>query len=72
LNGCIGALDRWLCRIQVPPASETMNKSSYFSGHYSVMVLVFKQPAMQHVDLFSFPLDVLVVQVTARHFMVLD
>jgi hypothetical protein len=28
------ALDRWLCRIQVPPASETMKKLSYFSGHY--------------------------------------
>jgi hypothetical protein len=34
LNGCIAALDGWLCRIQVPPASETMNWSSYFSGHY--------------------------------------
>jgi hypothetical protein len=34
LNGCIAALDGWLCRIQVPPASETMNKSSYFSGNY--------------------------------------
>jgi hypothetical protein len=33
---------------------------------------MFKQLAMQHVDLFLFPLDVLVAQVTARHFMVLD
>jgi hypothetical protein len=34
LNGCIGALDGWLCRIKVPSASETMNVGSYFSGHY--------------------------------------
>jgi hypothetical protein len=34
LNGCITALDGWLCRIQVPPAAEKMNKASYFSGHY--------------------------------------
>lgn len=34
LDGCIAALDGWLCRIQVPPAAETMNKASYFSGHY--------------------------------------
>ena len=73
LNECIAALDGWLCRIQVPPVSETMNKSSYFfPGTISVTVLMFKQLAMQHVDLFLFPLDVLVAQVTARHFMVLD
>jgi hypothetical protein len=34
LNGCIGALDGWLCRIKVPSASDTMNVASYFSGHY--------------------------------------
>ncbi len=34
LNGCIGALDGWLCRIKVPSQSETMNVSSYFSVHY--------------------------------------
>jgi len=34
LNGCIGALDGWLCRIKVPSASDTMNVVSYFSGHY--------------------------------------
>jgi hypothetical protein len=34
LNGCIGALDGWLCRIKVPSASYTMNVASYFSGHY--------------------------------------
>jgi len=34
LNGCIGALDGWLCRIQVPTPKDTPNVSSYFSGHY--------------------------------------
>ena len=34
LNGCIGALDGWLCRIKVPSASDAMNVASYFSGHY--------------------------------------
>jgi len=34
LNGCISALDGWLCRIKVPSASDTMNVASYFSGHY--------------------------------------
>jgi hypothetical protein len=34
LNGCIAALNGWLCRIWVPAAAETMNKASYFSGHY--------------------------------------
>jgi hypothetical protein len=34
LNGCIGALDGWLCRMKVPSASDAMNVASYFSGHY--------------------------------------
>jgi hypothetical protein len=34
LNGCIGALDGWLCRIKVPSQKETYNVGSYFSGHY--------------------------------------
>jgi hypothetical protein len=34
LNGCVGALDGWLCRIKVPSKAETMNVASYFSGHY--------------------------------------
>ena len=34
LDGCIAALDGWLCRIRVPTSEETLNKASYFSGHY--------------------------------------
>ena len=34
LNGCIGALDGWLCWIKVPSESDTCNVGSYFSGHY--------------------------------------
>jgi hypothetical protein len=34
LNGCISALDGWLCRILIPSPKETPNVSSYFSGHY--------------------------------------
>jgi len=72
LNGCIAALDGWLCRIQVPTASETMNKSSYFSGHYQCHGLNVQAACNAACRFFLFPLDVLVAQVTARHFMVLD
>jgi hypothetical protein len=34
LDGCIGALDRWLCCIQVPTQKETSNILAYFSRHY--------------------------------------
>jgi hypothetical protein len=34
LDGCIGALDGWLCRINVPLDRDTSNISAYFSGHY--------------------------------------
>jgi len=34
LDGCVGALDGWLCRIKVPTQKETANISAYFSGHY--------------------------------------
>jgi hypothetical protein len=34
LDGCVAALDGWLCRIKVPSATETANIASYFSGHY--------------------------------------
>jgi len=34
LNGCVAALDGWLCRICVPSVRETNRITSYFSGHY--------------------------------------
>jgi DDE superfamily endonuclease len=34
LDGCVGALDRWLCHIKVPTAKDTANIAAYFSGHY--------------------------------------
>ncbi len=34
LDGCIGALDGWLCHVQVPAQKETSNISAYFSRHY--------------------------------------
>jgi hypothetical protein len=34
INGCIGAVDGRLCRIQVPSANEVTQVKSYFSGHY--------------------------------------
>jgi hypothetical protein len=34
LNGCVMALDGWLCQIKVQGANETPIVSSYFSGHY--------------------------------------
>jgi hypothetical protein len=33
-NGCIGALDGWLCQVQVPSANEAKKVKEYFSGHY--------------------------------------
>jgi len=32
LDGCVGALDGWLCRINVPLGRDTSNISAYFSG----------------------------------------
>ena len=34
INGCIGAVDGWLCQIRVPSAHEVTRVKSYFSGHY--------------------------------------
>ncbi len=34
LNGCVAALDGWLCCIRIPSAQETNQVVSYFSGHY--------------------------------------
>jgi hypothetical protein len=34
LDGCVGALDGWLCHIKVPIRNRTANVSAYFSGHY--------------------------------------
>jgi len=34
IDGCVGELDGWLCRIKVPLGKDTSNISSYFSGHY--------------------------------------
>jgi hypothetical protein len=34
MNGCVAALDGWICRIWVPPANEVTRVKSYFSGHY--------------------------------------
>lgn len=34
MDGCVGALDGWLCRIKVPLSKDTSNIRSYFSGHY--------------------------------------
>jgi hypothetical protein len=33
MRGCIGAIDRWLLPIQVPPATHVGNVKTYFSGH---------------------------------------
>jgi hypothetical protein len=34
LDGCVGALDGWLCRINVPLGRDTSIISTHFSGHY--------------------------------------
>jgi hypothetical protein len=34
MRGCIGAMDGWLCAIQVPPSAAVGNVITYFSGHY--------------------------------------
>ncbi len=34
LDGCVGSLDGWLCRIKVPLGKDTSNIASYYSGHY--------------------------------------
>lgn len=34
MQGCIGAIDGWLCPIVVPPSSIAGNVHSFFSGHY--------------------------------------
>lgn len=33
-KGCIGAIDGWLCPIQVPSRAEVARVRSFFSGHY--------------------------------------
>jgi len=42
LNGCIGALDGWLCWIKVPFQKEIYNFGSYFSGHYQIYGVKFQ------------------------------
>jgi hypothetical protein len=34
LVGCVGAIDGWLCIIQVPRRTEVKRVTSFFSGHY--------------------------------------
>lgn len=34
MRGCIGAIDGWLCPIEVPPRALVGNVKTYFSGHY--------------------------------------
>jgi hypothetical protein len=34
LDGCVRALDGWLCHIKVPTVKDTANIAAYFSGHY--------------------------------------
>ncbi len=34
MDGCVGALDGWLCRIKVQLGKDTSSIASYFSGHY--------------------------------------
>jgi len=34
IDGCVGALDGWLCWIKVPLGKDTSSISSYFSVHY--------------------------------------
>jgi hypothetical protein len=34
MEGCVGALDGWLCQIQTPAMKHTPNQLAYYSGHY--------------------------------------
>lgn len=34
MDGCVGAIDEWLCRIVVPSSNEVDQVRPYFSGHY--------------------------------------
>ncbi len=34
MNGCVAALDGWLCRIRIPTTDEVKKVKPYFSGHY--------------------------------------
>jgi hypothetical protein len=36
-DGCLGALDGWLCCIKLPIRNQTANVSAYFSGHYQCL-----------------------------------
>eukprot|EP00644_Phytophthora_capsici_P015270 jgi/Phyca11/113545/e_gw1.24.167.1 len=33
-TGCVGAIDGWLCEVQVPRKTEVKRVTSFFSGHY--------------------------------------
>jgi hypothetical protein len=68
-NGSIGALDGWLCLIQVPSANEAKMVKDYFSGHYQCYG--FNVPAICDVTCSFISLSVYVLgeQVTVRPFM---
>ncbi|KAG2891889.1 hypothetical protein PC114_g16829 [Phytophthora cactorum] len=34
MKGCVGAIDGWMCPIQVPHKNEVSRVRSFFSGHY--------------------------------------
>jgi hypothetical protein len=40
IDGCVGALDGWLCQINIPLGKDTSSISSYFSGQYQCQVSV--------------------------------
>jgi len=33
-SGCIGAIDGWLCKIEMPKKTDQVNTKHFFSGHY--------------------------------------
>jgi hypothetical protein len=35
MQGCVGALDGWLCRIETPSSKVTPNARTFHSGHYN-------------------------------------
>jgi hypothetical protein len=37
MDGCVGALDGWLCSLQSPSEKHVANAGDYFSGHYHKM-----------------------------------
>jgi hypothetical protein len=69
IDGCIAALDGWLCCIRVPSAKKVRKVKAYFSGHYQCYGLNVQPLVMPAVVLHLYQSYVLEAHLIVRHFM---